>query len=194
MPSNRTWRGRKAGHGTLPEAAQRYLRGESGWDGLSFCGVNELCHLSAHGDAPYVLRGDAEHQVSGLSARELVEQYGDRFLAEYIAEHPGRRPAWWWALRELDNGEPLLRQRVGGVGVPWGDHQMSHGRPIVFVTEKNKTWWPGAPGPAIDPANPPLIESQATFLARHDMFVRGEREKLAEDDYSPESIDVGDDD
>jgi hypothetical protein len=55
-------------------------------------------------------------------------------------------------------------------------------------------WWGGAPGPAIDPANPPLYESEATFLDRNGMLVKGERARLKPEDFAPESVDVGDDD
>ncbi|SRR5216683_2755907 len=196
MPTNRTYRGRIAGQGTLSLGAIAYLRddpydpclGNALWPG------NEHSHLSCHGDTPYSLNGDAARQVCGLSARELVEQYGDQFLAEYVKAHPGQRPAWWWHFNTLDNGGPLLRQKVGGIGTPWGDHQMAYGAALVWVTEKNKTWWGEAPGPAVDPANPPIFESQATFLDRHDMFLPGERRRLTAADFTPEEITVDDDD
>jgi hypothetical protein len=46
---------------------------------------------------------------------------------------------------------------------------------LIWVTADNETSWPGAPGPAIDPANPPLIESEATFLDRHGFLTAAER-------------------
>src|SRR5580704_9836961 len=93
--------------------------------------------------------------------RALWEEHGQTFLAEYIKANPGQRPAAWWRFETLDNGGDLLRQKVSGIGTPWGHHQMAYGVPLVWVTEENKTWWGGAPGPAVDPNNPPLVESQA---------------------------------
>jgi hypothetical protein len=122
------------------------------------------------------------------TAAELWAVYGASYLADFITTNPGRRPAAWWRFETLDNGEPLLRQKVGGCGTPWGHHQLAYGLPLVWVTEQNKTWWGEAPGPAVDPANPPLHESQATFLARHDVLVRGECERLTDDDFAPELI------
>ena len=197
MPSNRTWRGRKAGHGTLSLGAIAYLRDDPydpGLGGVLWAG-NEHSHLMAHGGAPYTLNGDAARQVCGLSARELVEQHGDRFLAEFIAEHPGQRPAWWWHFNVADNGEPLLRQRIGGVGESSGEW-VSYGVPRDWITLADKTedrTWPGKPlasGMAVDPNNPPLFESEATFLDRHDMLVKGERARLKPEDFEPEAIDV----
>jgi hypothetical protein len=198
MPTNRTYRGRLAGQATLSEAAQRYLRGETDCDGLSLFGWNELCHLLAHGGTAYHLTGDAARQVSGLSARELVEQHGDPFLAEYIAEHPGQRPHWWWHFNTLDNGELLLRQRIGGVGVTHGDDHFSYGMPTGWVTPMDQIeerTWPGKPlhqGPAVDPANPPIFESSATFLERHGLLVTSERKRLKPEDFEPEVIELAD--
>jgi hypothetical protein len=42
--------------------------------------------------------------------------------------------------------------------------------------------------PAYDPANPPLYESQASYLLRHDLLLPGERRRLTEGDLDPEAI------
>jgi hypothetical protein len=128
------------------------------------------------------------------SARQLWTEHGAVYLAEHIKAYPGTRPAAWWRFETLDNGEPLVRLKIGGIGTPWGDHQMAYGAALIWVTEKNKDSWHGAPGPAIDPANPPVIESEATFLDRHGFLTAAERAKLTDDDFAPEAIDAGDDD
>jgi len=201
MPTNRTYRGRIAGQATLSLGAIAYLRDDPYDPGLgnALWPGNEHVHLMAHGDTPYTLNGDAARQICGLSARELVDRFGDEYLKAFIAEHPGKRPSWWWRFNTLDNGEPLLRQRIGGVGEPSGEW-VSYGIPASWVTMADKTedrTWPGKPlasGMAVDPANPPLFESEATFLDRHDMFLPGERRRLTEADFAPEAVEVDDDD
>jgi hypothetical protein len=129
------------------------------------------------------------------TAAELWAEHGHTFLPDYIKQWPGTRPAAWWRHETLDNGEPLLRQKVGGCGTPWGHEQMAYGLPLVWVTEENKTWWGEAPGPAIDPSNPPLVESEASYLARHGLLSDTERKRLTASDFAPEAIAVdGDDD
>jgi hypothetical protein len=200
MPTTRTYRSRIAGQATLSEAAIRYLRDEHHWDGLSLFGVNELCHLGRHGDVPYHLQGDAAREVSGLSSRELVEQYGDKYLKAFVAEQPGRRPAWWRRFNTLDNGERLLRQRIGGVGETASDRWVSHGVPGDWITAADKIedrTRPGRPlasGIAVDPANPPTFESEAAYLDRQGLLLAGERKRLSAVDFAPEAVAVDDDD
>jgi hypothetical protein len=93
------------------------------------------------------------------TGRQLWAAHGAEVLRGWIVENPGTRPSCWWRF-----DAPEHRQRVGGVGAAWGNHQMACGVPLVWVTQTNRTWWGGASGPAIDPKNPPLFESQATFL------------------------------
>jgi hypothetical protein len=198
MPTNRRFRSRTPQQ-ELSLGAIAYLRDDPYDPGLgnALWPGNEHSHLSAHGDTPYSLQGDAARQACGLSARELVERYGDQFLAEYIAKHPGKRPAWWWVFNTLDNGEPLLRQRIGGVGESSGEW-VSYGMPGHWVTPKDKTedrTWPGKclhPGTAVDLVNPPIFESQATFLDRHGLLLPGERKRLTAADFEPEGVSLAD--
>jgi hypothetical protein len=181
---------RKIGDGAgagLNAAQIAFLKDEDLPDGEDYSVQLEYDILTApwHDHAPA-----REHPT----AAELWKMHGPTFLAEHIKAYPGTRPAAWWRFESLDNDEPLVRLKVGGVGTPWGNHQMAYGLPLVWVTEENKTWWGGAPGPAIDPANPPLYESEATFLDRNGMLVKGERARLKPEDFAPESVDVDDDD
>jgi hypothetical protein len=43
--------------------------------------------------------------------------------------------------------------------------------------------------PAVDPANPPTFESEATYLGRHELLLPGERRRLSEDDFAPQRLD-----
>ena len=43
-------------------------------------------------------------------------------------------------------------------------------------------------GVAVDPADPPKFESEASYLARHKLFLPGERARLCPRDFWPERI------
>jgi hypothetical protein len=43
-------------------------------------------------------------------------------------------------------------------------------------------------GKAIDPDNPPVYESQSSYLKRHNLFVPGEERRLKAKDFEPEAI------
>jgi hypothetical protein len=104
MPTVRRYRGRVAGQATLSLGAIAFLRddeydpglGDALWPG------NEHAWLLDHDDQPYVLNGDAARKVSGQSARELVEKFGDAYLAEYVKDHPGEKPRWFFRFRDVD--------------------------------------------------------------------------------------------
>jgi hypothetical protein len=142
-----------------------------------------------------------------LRARKAVQKYGRAALAEFIARKPGCRPQWWW--RQL-TGDPDLdapermRRRLGGVdaahhssetgGERYANEQDAYGVPLVWVTRENLAWsgngwWNrNLPGPAIDPKDPPMFESQPAFLDRHGLFLPGERARLREGDFAPVSV------
>jgi hypothetical protein len=93
----------------LNEAQRRFLMGlgddvETHYEGLDVMLWNELDHLSFRGDAdePYYA-GDGIR----LSARQLVERFGDEFLKKYAAEH-GRneKPSWWHRFRGGQDERP----------------------------------------------------------------------------------------
>jgi hypothetical protein len=97
MASNRSWRGRTA-RPELSLGAVAFLRDDEYDPGLggSLWPGNEHSWLLDHDDEPYALFGNAAQQVSGLSARNLVERYGAEYLKVYDAEHPGKKPGWWY--------------------------------------------------------------------------------------------------
>jgi hypothetical protein len=43
-------------------------------------------------------------------------------------------------------------------------------------------------GVAIDPGDPPVFESQASYLERHGLFLPGERKRLKKEDFEPEVV------
>jgi hypothetical protein len=130
-------------------------------------------------------RGDGEPPWREKSGRELWAAHGDAVLAGWIAEHPGTRPSCWWKF-----DAPGPRQRVGGVGTP--AHEVSAymlelhlGAPCHWITDH---WLKFLPGQPIDPANPPMYESQANFLDRYNLLLPGERQRLRDVEFAPERI------
>jgi hypothetical protein len=117
-----------------------------------------------------------------LPGAELWAQHRDEVLAYWVEAHPGTRPLGWWRLEA-----PGLRQRIGGVGEPWQTRDVLYGVPLVWNAGRYLNLWPNPPMP-IDGANPPTFESSATYLDRHALLGLGERDRLADDDFRPQSI------
>jgi hypothetical protein len=108
----------------------------------------------------------------------------DRIVAEFAAENPGQRPLLWW---RFDAPEP--RRRLGGTGTPL--HECSacalnlhYGVPSHW-RRADQFYLNGTP---IDPANPPIYESEATYLKRLGLLLPGEGKRLTEADFEPECI------
>jgi hypothetical protein len=139
------------------------------------------------------------------SAVALWRQHRDALMAEWLREHPGRRPAIWWdsdAPRappgrypgcRHDGQLPLARERLGGVGTP--AHEVlavapwfAYGIPVVWLTAGDLRIWPRLGAPAFDPADPPVYEAQAAYLERHGLLLPGERARLTAADLEPEAV------
>jgi hypothetical protein len=112
------------------------------------------------------------------------EQHCDAIVLHHIKRHPGTRPLLWWRF-----SAPEPRRRVGGEGSPL--HECSAGaanlifgvpmswrRPRDFLTV----------GTPISDTNPPMYESEATYLARHKLFLPHERKRLTRSSYTPQVI------
>lgn len=111
----------------------------------------------------------------------------DRLLAEWAAAHPGTRPDGWWT---FDAPEP--RRRLGGIGT--AAHEclnvalhLDRGIPSQWLDADDvETFAPirasaGGPpfeGVAVDPADPPLYESEAAYLDRLGLFLPGEKRRV----------------
>jgi hypothetical protein len=127
-------------------------------------------------------------------------------LPLWVREHPGTRPSHWWRWdapraapgtfgqiqKDLD-GTPLPepRRRLGGVGTPAhegrGDFPtLGRGIPVAWLMA------PLGRAPAYDPTDPPIFESEAAYLERHGLFMRGERHRLTAEDFAPERIELAD--
>jgi len=171
MPTTRKRRGTKVRAGLTP-AQIRYL-----WDGLLDPG-EEVDKLEA-----LLLRRDDE------PCRRLWEENRDEVLAGWIAGRPGSRPTCWWLFDSprqpagrypgfwFDGHLPEPRQQVGGAGqAPWDAGLAYYPE---FVCGLPAFW------ETYDQDNPPLFETQASYLKRHGMLTPGERRKLTPADFEP---------
>ena len=123
---------------------------------------------------------------------ELWAQCRDEILAAWADECPGTRPSTWWRC-----SAPGPRVRIGGIGVPSHEQlanvlRLHLGLPLDWIGESDLAAF-GAIGkplgvPAVDPANPPRYESEATYLDRLGFLLPGERKRLTAADFQPEKI------
>jgi hypothetical protein len=123
----------------------------------------------------FLLRGE---RAPGLppffpygDARPKWLEHRAALLNEWIAEHPGTRPAAWWA---FDVPRGAWREHVGGAGeqsaIMSPDHAPSFYR--------------------CDPTDPPQVESTATFLRRLGVLLPGEEERIPARAFRPVKLRV----
>jgi hypothetical protein len=143
------------------------------------------------------------------SAAALWRDLGDQLLPAFVQRHPGRRPRCWWdyeAPRQplgtwpgwwLDGKLSQPRERVGGTGDPDFEHlavlpHYEYGMPATWLddywSDRLRRDRPGFTGRAYHPGDPPTFESQAAYLARHGLFLPGERRRLRKADFEPEAV------
>jgi hypothetical protein len=119
---------------------------------------------------------------------QLWIEHRDVILTEHIKQYPGTRPALWWRYdaprlpvatfpRSYYDGKlPEPRKRTGGTGSPAYEVRavvpsFDYGIPDVWV--------------GIDRNNPPIFESEATYLRRHGLLFAGEAKRA---DFDPEAV------
>ena len=110
---------------------------------------------------------------SGPSARELWARYGHTFLTDHVRTRPGTRPVGWWA-----HEAPRLRRRISGQGKLRQGYWPAHSRGIL-------AWWEAD---SLDPDDPLLFESEASYLQRLNLLLQHEEKKLNEGDFEHESL------
>jgi len=171
MPTNRTKRMRVArpGGGELSESQTLWLQGDR--DGAQ------------RATFPWIMGVDANPDW-------LIENYGDAFLAEFVKANPGRRPFWFWNYLELP--EDGQRLRVGGVGDPHAEERPGFDMGVPDDNSWNLAWnakrGGKLDGMPIDPNDPPMFESEASYLRRHNLFLKGEEARLTDVDFDPVSV------
>ena len=132
----------------------------------------------------------------------------DAILIAWIGTRPGTRPRYWWGCGDA----PELRRRLGGTGTPCHEvlnyePSYSFGIPDQWVGQWAADYFNGRArdvhgnpmgaykegdfsGLAIDPADPPQYESQATYLQRLDLLLPGELARLGPIDFRPEVVEA----
>ena len=122
---------------------------------------------------------------------KLWELHRDQILSEWAAKYPGTRPFAWWefdAPRQpigtypgcyFDGGLPAPRLKLKGAGTP--NHEALNYVPSFCFG------LPATGYEALDPNDPPVYESEATYLKRHGLLIEGEEERA---DFTPETIQV----
>lgn len=115
-------------------------------------------------------------------AADLWAQHGAAVTAHYAREHPGCRPSLWWQYPQQQ------RQRVGGTGSPIWEALPAYlpahdfGLPRYWLTARTVKVYAmlglTLDGEAIDPADPPIFESEATYLQRKGELLPGELARI----------------
>lgn len=153
------------------------------------------------------LHGEPTHVFFRLSKtppffEALWREHGDRIVDEHVEQFPGTRPERWWEFDAprsprgtypgcfYDGTLSEQRERMGGIGTPQHEvlcfvPRFSFGVPVGWI---DQYWAERGKGAAIDPDDPPLYESQASYLERHGLFLPGERKRLTKADWEAESI------
>ncbi len=108
------------------------------------------------------------------------KQFKDEVLTEWIRLKPGTRPLAWWQFAAPE-ARRLQLSGAGEIRLRAMDHDNNYryhkGLPEAY-------WF----GDTLDAGDPLLFESQATYLARHDLFLPGEEFRLNDDAFEPERI------
>jgi hypothetical protein len=130
------------------------------------------------------------HQPADPSHKQLVTLWlanRDVVIEAYSHELPGERPVLWWLfeaprITEIPPGWGgwvlrqwrQLRARVAGAGEAYVPHlNPEYGVPTHWLAE------------GFDPSDPPIFESQAAYLKRNGMLLRGEALRLTAKDFKP---------
>ena len=155
-------------------------------------------------------RGEfAFHLLDEEYLRRTWSEHRAALLASWVEKHPGTRPQAWWLYDAVD----LPRLRLGGVGTPECEvfnvaTSYWLGIPRSWVSAWDVAYYTGTAtdvdgqvinpkaaddpepfrGVAIDPADPPIYEAQATYLRRRGLLLRGEEGRLTPADFEPEKV------
>ena len=147
-------------------ATKRQRRGRGRHEGISDSTIRYLLTGAWPVDDDWLDEFVTSEAEIAADWREL----GADLVAEHVKAHPGTRPAGWWM---FDSPEP--RRRLGGTGEPFED-SFARGLPEFWES--------------IDRADPPRFESEAAYLARHNLLSTSERRRLTPADFEPEVIAV----
>jgi len=113
-----------------------------------------------------------------------------KILESWLSNHPGTRPYAWWCFEAPGN-----RLRVGGTGTAKHD-VLQYAATCVFGIPR---YWilpqdtgiltrPGFKGKPLDANDPPLYESQTTYLERHGLLTEFEKTALPDNARDLEAV------
>jgi hypothetical protein len=115
--------------------------------------------------------------MRGASKNSAWEAIRDELLAEWIGESPGTRPWGWWEhdAPRHDTGTyfeplPVPRRRLGGKGQTTPEKYPAM---VPYFDKGIPSSWA-----EIDPDDPPVFESEASFLKRHGLFIANEEKRI----------------
>ena len=120
--------------------------------------------------------------------REIWQNFRDDILGDWVQRQPCSRPATWWTHEAP--AEPIpgcsgfhagQRRRLGGVGTPQHEvisvwPRFEYGIPASWFDEVGASLFGGVP---VNQDNPPVFESEATYLDRHGLLTPAELTHLA---------------
>ena len=149
--------------------------------------------------------------------KKLREEILRAWIEEHPGSRPWawwrfEAPRWGKKFRAWFDGTlPEPRRRLGGKGTPKFEAlavvpALPFGIPDFWVTDFDVSYYNGNArdidgnpigeeyseghfkGEAIDPADPPVFESEASYLRRHKLFLPGEEERIPPETWEPEAI------
>lgn len=139
---------------------------------------------------------DASWEIFALTgSKETVlsawKDLREDLLPDWIRDHPGTRPWGWWkhdAPKAKAPGVPAWhldemvepRQQVGGKGAPTCKKYPAI---LQYYTFGIPDGWEG-----FNKADPPIFESEASYLKRFGLFLPGEEKRISADAYEPEVL------
>lgn len=128
---------------------------------------------------------------NGEALREVWDRARAEVLRAWIAEHPGTRPSAWWTCE-------APRQPMGNFPGCYYDGKLPEARKFISGAGA-PSWMVLADVPAYElgmPASwagfaeddPPVFESTASYLRRHNLLSAGEVKVLTADDYAETEV------
>jgi len=157
-----------------------------GWmiEFLQFGQVSEVTEVNPLELLIWQHPGDADRE----QMRNVWLACRDDILRDWVKQRPGSRPTAWW---QYDTHEQ--RKRLSGSGT--ARHEVLNMTPVFrfgipdnWCTDMDARLWPHLNCTPIDPADPPVFESEATHLKRLALFQPRELKWLKETDFKPEVV------
>ncbi len=112
---------------------------------------------------------DFEYFASDEEIAAMWRPDGNRVVEAWVVDNPGSRPPLWW---RHDASEP--RRHISGSGRPMNADCYRNGMPRFMIE--------------IETEDPPIFESQATYLDRLGLLLPGERKRLTAEDFEPDVL------